>query len=202
MSEDTNFASTYLKETILIAQLIEPYQLDTLAGELHAVRARHGRVFFLGLGGSAANASHAVNDFRKLACVQAFTPSDNVSEVTAWANDDSWPAMYMRWLRSMNLSANDAIFVLSVGGGVGQVSAPIIQAVEWAKTVGATILGIVGRTGGVTAERGTTVILVPTVNTHTVTPHTEEFQSILLHLLVSHPLLKITEAKWESLTAR
>ena len=181
-------------------------QLDQTAIERMVqlfVRTRHqgGRLFILGVGGSAANASHAVNDFRKLAGLEAYAPTDNVSELTARINDEGWDSAFAKWLGGSRLSAKDLIFVLSVGGGNRemQVSVNLVRALEYAVQVGASICGIVGRDGGYTAQVAQVCVIVPTISAHTVTPLAESFQALVWHLIVSHPDLQVTTAKWESL---
>ena len=167
---------------------------------LGALRARGGRLFLLGVGGSAANASHAVNDFRKLAGIEAYTPVDNVSELTARTNDEGWDTVFVRWLEGSRLRRNDMVFVLSVGGGSAEknVSANLVAALAYARDIGAQIIGIVGRDGGFTAQVANECVIIPTVNPERVTPHTEAFQAVVWHLLVSHPLVKTAPTKWES----
>jgi D-sedoheptulose 7-phosphate isomerase len=157
-------------------------------------------LFFLGVGGSAANASHAVNDFRKIAQIEAYTPTDNVSELTARVNDESWESVFVTWLRGSRLSARDMVFVFSVGGGdlERNISPNLVRALEYAKAIGTAVCGIVGRTGGYTAQVADACVIVPTVNPETVTPHAESFQAVIWHLLVSHPSLRAAEMKWES----
>ena len=164
-------------------------------------RRFQGRLFFLGVGGGAAHASHAVNDFRKIAQIEAYTPTDNVAELTARINDDGWETAYVNWLKGSHLRSSDMVFVLSVGGGDrdNNVSTNIVQALQYAKEIGAKICGAVGRDGGFTDKVADVCVLVPVVNPATITPHTESFQSVVLHLLVSHPRLQISSAKWESL---
>ena len=159
-----------------------------------------GRLFFLGVGGSAGNASHAVNDFRKICGIEAYTPTDNVSELTARTNDNGWESVFVDWLKGSKFNSKDGIFVLSVGGGniEKNISVNLVHALDYAKEVGARIFGIVGRDGGYTSKVAHACIIVPTVNPETVTSHTESFQGILLHLIVSHPALKVSEMKWES----
>jgi D-sedoheptulose 7-phosphate isomerase len=171
--------------------------MATLLAEL---RARQGRLFLLGVGGSAANCSHAVNDFRKIAGIEAYTPVDNVSELTARTNDEGWETVFANWLKGSRLAARDMICVFSVGGGSLQpsISPNLVRALQLAREVGATIIGIVGRDGGYTAQVADACVIVPTVNAATVTPHAEAFQSVVWHLLVSHPALKAAETKWES----
>jgi D-sedoheptulose 7-phosphate isomerase len=197
-------ARQYLLETSGIAGSLDPLQLDLLAADLAAVRERGGRLFFLGVGGSAANASHAVNDFRKLCGLEAYAPSDNVAELTARINDEGWEASYSGWLVESRLDARDALFVLSVGGGNPKhgISMNLVSAITLGKERGASVFGIVGRDGGFTAEKGDRVVVIPTVAQERVTPHAEAFQSVICHLLVSHPSLKQSEAKWESSDAR
>lgn len=163
-------------------------------------RSRGGRLFILGVGGSAANASHAVNDFRKIVGIESYAPTDNVSELTARTNDEGWEEVFSSWLRGSRLTAKDAVLVLSVGGGdlENHVSPNLIAALDFAKEVGATTLGIVGRTGGYTAKVADACVVIPTVNPLHVTPHTEAFQAVVWHLLVSHPDLKQVQTKWES----
>jgi D-sedoheptulose 7-phosphate isomerase len=171
-----------------------------MATSIVALRQRGGRLFFLGVGGSAANASHAVNDFRKIAHIEAYAPTDNVSELTARTNDEGWENVFVEWLKGSRLGRLDMVFVLSVGGGDlrRNVSANLVRALEYARTVGATICGVVGRDGGFTAQVADTCLVVPTVNPQTVTPHAEAFQSVIWHLLVSHPLVKEVPTKWEA----
>jgi D-sedoheptulose 7-phosphate isomerase len=164
------------------------------------LRNKNGRLFFLGVGGSAANCSHAVNDFRKIAGFESYTPSDNVSELTARTNDDGWDSVFVHWLRGSKLVPQDGVFIFSVGGGNSEkhISVNLIRALDYAKEVGTKIFGIVGRDGGYTSTVADACIVIPTVNSETITPHTESFQAVVWHLLVSHPALKISEMKWES----
>jgi D-sedoheptulose 7-phosphate isomerase len=164
------------------------------------VRTRGGRVFFLGVGGGAGHASHAVNDFRKIAGIECYAPTDNVSELTARINDDGWETSYRNWLRGSRLNSRDMVFIFSVGGGDVErnVSANLVRALQYAKEIGAKICGVVGRDGGFTAQVADACVLIPVVNSETITPHTESFQTIVWHLLVSHPKLKAHEMKWES----
>jgi D-sedoheptulose 7-phosphate isomerase len=195
------FSRRYLDETIRIASAIDPGEVERLADTLAQVRARGGRLFFLGVGGGAAHASHAVNDFRKLAGFEAYTPTDNVAELTARANDEGWESVFAAWLKGSRLSADDGVFVFSVGGGSVEhnVSPNLVAALSHAKSVGSTIVGIVGRDGGYTARVADACIIVPSVNPDAVTPHTEAFQAVLWHLLVSHPALRTAPGKWESI---
>jgi D-sedoheptulose 7-phosphate isomerase len=167
---------------------------------MHAVRTENGRIFFLGVGGGAGHASHAVCDFRKIANIESYAPSDNVSELTARANDDGWDSVYAEWLRGSHLRASDMIFVFSVGGGDAErnISANLVKALQYGKSVGARICGVVGRDGGYTLKVADACVLVKVANPSTVTPHTESFQALVWHLLASHPRLKMSEMKWES----
>jgi D-sedoheptulose 7-phosphate isomerase len=171
-----------------------------MAAALAALRERGGRLFLLGVGGSAGNCSHAVNDFRKLCGIEAYSPIDNVSELTARTNDEGWDTVFSEWLKVSRLSARDAVFVMSVGGGnlERNISPNLVSALKLAGTVGARVLGIVGRDGGYTATVADVAVIVPTVNPETITPHTEAFQAVVWHLLVSHPALKAHQTKWES----
>lgn len=196
-----SYTEEYLAEATQIIDQLDVEAIDKMVELLVAARDRGGRLFFLGAGGGAAHASHAVNDFRKIAGIEAYTPTDNVSELTARINDDGWESCYVEWLKGSRLNRDDAIFVFSVGGGNVEhnVSPNLVRALEYAKGVGATICGILGRDGGYTARLANACVTVPTVNPSTVTPHTESFQSLLWHLLVSHPRLQASAMKWESL---
>jgi D-sedoheptulose 7-phosphate isomerase len=194
------FVASYLDETAQIAAAIDRNAVEQLAQTLAAVRQRGGRLFLLGVGGGAAHASHAANDFRKLAGFEAYAPTDNVAELTARTNDEGWETVFAAWLTESRLRREDAVFVLSVGGGSTNpnISANVVKALEYAKRTGAAIVGIVGMTGGYTAQVADACVIVPTVNASTVTPHTEEFQAVIWHLLVSHPSLRRAMPKWES----
>ena len=194
------FASTYLAEAAEVLSRLDINQIERMAELLAGVRQRGGRVFFLGVGGSAANASHAVNDFRKIAGLEAYAPTDNVSELTARINDDGWASVFEGWLRVSRLRAGDLVLVFSVGGGDAEknVSPNLVAALQFAKTVGARIAGVVGRDGGYTARVADACVIIPTVNPEHVTPHTEAFQAVVWHLLVTHPRLKAAPTKWES----
>jgi D-sedoheptulose 7-phosphate isomerase len=194
------FVGKFLNEVVDVAMAIDEGPIESMVDALAAVRTQGGRLFILGIGGSAANASHAVNDFRKLAGIEAYAPTDNVSELTAHTNDTGWASVFAEWFNVSRLQTKDAVLVLSVGGGDidRNVSANLALAVEYAKHSGATTLGIVGRDGGYTARCADVCVLVPTVNPDHVTPLTEAFQSVVLHLLVTHPKLKQCDAKWES----
>lgn len=174
--------------------------IERTVGLLLQVRQEGGRIFFLGVGGGAGHASHAVNDFRKIAGIEAYAPTDNVSELTARINDDGWDTCYRNWLKGSRLRKQDLVFIFSVGGGDAErnISANLVSALQYAKQVGATICGVVGRDGGFTARVADACILVPVVNSETITPHTESFQATIWHLLVSHPKLRVAEMKWES----
>jgi D-sedoheptulose 7-phosphate isomerase len=195
-----SYTANYIAEATQILSQIDQTVVERMVELLVALRERNGRLFFLGVGGSAANASHAVNDFRKIAQIEAYTPTDNVSELTARVNDESWESVFVNWLRGSRLAARDMVFVLSVGGGdlERNISPNLVRALEYVKAIGATVCGIVGRTGGYTAQVADACIIVPTVNPGTVTPHTESFQAVIWHLLVSHPSLRAAEMKWES----
>jgi D-sedoheptulose 7-phosphate isomerase len=171
-----------------------------MANLLAALRERRGRLFLLGVGGGAGHASHAVCDFRKIAGIEAYTPADNVSELTARVNDDGWEAVFVNWLKGSRLSANDMVFVFSVGGGdlEHNISPNLVRALQHAQEVGASICGVVGRDGGYTVQVADACVVIPTVNPQTVTPHTESFQALIWHLLVSHPALQVSAMKWES----
>jgi len=194
------FVIRYLAEVKAIADKLSPDVIVSVVEGLVAIRTRRGRLFILGVGGSAGNASHAVNDFRKIAGIEAYAPTDNVSELTARINDDGWETAYANWLKGSHLGHNDAILVLSVGGGnlEKRVSANLVEAIECARKAGAKVFGIVGRDGGHTAKVADACVVIPTVNRDSVTPHTEAFQAIIWHLLVSHPLLQTMPTKWES----
>jgi D-sedoheptulose 7-phosphate isomerase len=189
---------TYFEQAVSIARTIDYDGVERLATALASVRDQGGRLFILGVGGSAANAGHAVNDFRKLCGIETYAPTDNVSELTARTNDEGWETIFAGWLRTSRASSNDAVLVFSVGGGdvVRNVSANIVRALEYAKTKGLKIFGIVGRDGGYTKKVGDEVIVVPTIDSNHVTPHTEAFQAVVWHCLVSHPKLQIQATKW------
>jgi D-sedoheptulose 7-phosphate isomerase len=192
------YTQTHLQETAEILQRLDADAIETIAAMLAETKASSGRVFFLGVGGSAANCSHAVNDFRKLAGIECYTPTDNVSELTARINDDGWEGTFVEWLKVSRLNNQDTVFILSVGGGDvdRNVSPNLVAAARHAKLVGARVLGILGRDGGYTAQIADAAVIVPTVNPLTVTPHSEAFQAVIWHLLISHPLLKLNDTKW------
>src|SRR3954465_1814452 len=194
-----SFARTHLDEAKRIMDALDVRVIDRMAEMLAALRANGGRLFFLGVGGSAGNCSHAVNDFRKIVGIEAYAPTDNVSELTARTNDDGWETVFVEWLKTSKLEPDDALFIFSVGGGnlEKNISPNLVRALQYAKTVGAKVLGVVGGDGGYTAKVGDAVCIVPTVNLDAVTPHSEAFQAVIWHLLVSHPLLKAKHTKWE-----
>ena len=195
-----DYTKQYIEEATLILKQLDPEAIEKVADRLVELRERFGRLFFLGVGGGAGHASHAVNDFRKIAGIEAYTPTDNVSELTARVNDDGWETSFVNWLRGSRLKASDMVFVFSVGGGhlERNISPNLVRALQYAKEVGATVCAVVGRDGGYTVQVADACVLIPVVNPETVTPHTESFQALVWHLLVSHPRLKVSEMKWES----
>lgn len=196
-----DYVKQYLNEVHSIVDGIDAVAVQNIVNQLIEVRRIEGRIFFLGVGGGAGNAAHAVNDFRKIAGIESYTPTDNVSELTARVNDDGWETAYVKWLKGSRLNSKDAIFVFSVGGGNAEknISANIVASLKYGKEVGAKIFGIIGRDGGYTAQVADACVIIPNVNTETVTPHTESFQAVLWHLIVSHPEMKVNEMKWESI---
>ena len=190
----------YIAEARQILERLDPAAIDRLVASLVALRSRGGRLFVLGVGGSAGNASHAVNDFRKICGIEAYTPTDNVSELTARVNDEGWETSFAEWLKVSRLAAADLVLVFSVGGGdlERNISPNLVRALEHAKRVGATVCGIVGRDGGFTARVADACVIIPTIRPESVTPHTEAFQAVVWHLLVSHPSLQAAPTKWES----
>jgi D-sedoheptulose 7-phosphate isomerase len=195
-----SYSDEYLRESAEIVSELDRNLCEKAVELLARVRARGGRLFILGVGGSAANASHAVNDFRKIAGIECYAPTDNVSELTARTNDEGWSSVFAEWLKGSRLNEQDAVLVLSVGGGNAEknVSANLVAALNLAKERGAAVLGIVGRDGGYTRQVADVAIVIPTVNATTTTPHTEAFQAVVWHMWVSHPSLKVAETKWES----
>jgi len=195
-----SFAKEFLAEVQKVTAQLNADAIENAADELARVRERGGRLFILGVGGSAANASHAVNDFRKICGFEAYAPTDNVSELTARTNDDGWATIFAEWLKGSRLNAKDGLLIFSVGGGnlEKNVSPNLVSAIQLAQKAGATIVGVVGRDGGYTAKEATACVIVPTVNPAHVTPHSEAFQAVVWHLLVSHPKLKVGQTKWES----
>lgn len=196
-----SFVSEYLAEAAQIIGQLNVPAIEKMLALLVALRERRGRLFILGVGGGAGHASHAVNDFRKIACIEAYTPTDNVSELTARINDEGWESVFANWLKGSCLSSNDMVFVFSVGGGdlERNISSNLVKALEYARKTGASICGVVGRDGGYTARVADACVIIPTVNPKTVTPHTESFQALVWHLLVSHPSLQASPMKWESM---
>jgi D-sedoheptulose 7-phosphate isomerase len=195
-----SFARTHLDETKRIIDALDVDVIDRMVDALATLRQQGGRLFFLGVGGSAGNCSHAVNDFRKLAGIEAYAPTDNISELTARTNDEGWETVFAEWLKVSKLKAGDALFIFSVGGGSLEknVSPNLVRALQYAQAIGAKVLGVVGRDGGYTAKVGDAVCVVPTVNPDAVTPHSEALQAVIWHLLVSHPALKLNRTKWEA----
>lgn len=194
------FTEEFLAEVRAIADQLDAASIDRAVEQLYHVRERQGRLFILGVGGSAANASHAVNDFRKICGFECYAPTDNVSELTARTNDEGWATIFSEWLRGSRLCEKDGVLVFSVGGGNLElnVSPNLVRAIQYAKQQSATVIGIVGRDGGFTAKAADACIIIPTVNAVHVTPHSEAFQAIVWHLFVSHPKLKVNQTKWES----
>ena len=197
-----SYSKQHLQETAEVVSKLDPALCEKAVQLLADVRSRGGRLFILGVGGSAANASHAVNDFRKIAGMECYAPTDNVSELTARTNDEGWTTVFVEWLKGSRLNAKDAVLVLSVGGGnlEKNVSPNLVSALQYVKEVGGKILGIVGRDGGYTAQVADACVIVPTVDPQQVTPHSEAFQAVIWHLLISHPRLKMAPTKWEGMT--
>ena len=197
------YAQQHIAETIAIANKIDVNAIEKMVDLLAQLKADSGRIFFLGVGGSAGNCGHAVNDFRKIVGIESYAPTDNVSELTARTNDEGWATIFVEWLRVSNLQPKDALFIFSVGGGNldKNISPNLVEAINYARSVGAKITGVVGRDGGYTAQAADACCIIPTVNPETITPHSEAFQAVVWHLLVSHPKLKAHQTKWES-TAR
>src|SRR4030042_2155972 len=195
-----NYIDSYLSEVDKIANSIDRDAIEKSVKVLLEIKENEGRGFMLGVGGGAGNASHAVNDFRKIAGIESYAPTDNVSELTARVNDDGWDSAFVNWLKGSRLNSNDCVFVFSVGGGNTQknISNNLVQAVKFAEEVGSKIIGMVGRDGGYTAKAADAAVIIPVVNQETITPHTEAFQAGIWHLMVSHPALKANERKWES----
>ncbi|WP_446743794.1 SIS domain-containing protein [Silvibacterium acidisoli] len=193
------YTEKYLEEVGEIARVVDRSQIEEMIGLLCDVRARGGRLFILGVGGGAGHAGHAVNDFRKIAGIEAYAPSDNVSELTARVNDDGWESCYVNWLKVSRLNASDALFIFSVGGGSleRKVSINIVESLMLARRVGAKVIGVVGRDGGYTARVADACVVIPTISEDTVTAHAESFQAVIWHLIVSHPRLRKNEMKWE-----
>ena len=196
-----SYTDEYIDEVKAIAEKLDRTAIEKMVNLVVDIRQNGGRLLFLGVGGGAANASHAVNDFRKIGGIESYSPCDNASELTARINDDGWEVTFVEWLKGSRLSNKDGVFVFSVGGGNQEknVSVNLVRAVEYAKKTGARVLGIVGRDGGYTGKVADACLIVPAVNSNTVTPHTESFQAVIWHLLVSHPLMRMAEMKWESI---
>jgi D-sedoheptulose 7-phosphate isomerase len=195
-----SYAAQHMKEAVEIIQKMDLVAIEKVADLLAMVKADGGRIFFLGVGGSAGNCSHAVNDFRKIVGIESYAPTDNVSELTARTNDEGWASVFVNWLKVSKLQAKDALFIFSVGGGSLEknISPNLVEAIKLAKSIGAKVTGVVGRDGGYTAQAADACVIVPTVNPETITPHSEAFQAVVWHLLVSHPKLKVNQTKWES----
>lgn len=195
-----SYIERHLSEATQILSALDVAEIEKMVSLLADLRSQGGRLFFLGVGGSAANCSHAVNDFRKIVGIEAYAPTDNVSELTARTNDEGWPSVFVEWLKISRLRSQDMVFVFSVGGGnlAENISPNLVRALQYATEVGARILGVVGRDGGYTAQVSDACVIIPTVNADTITPHAEAFQAVIWHLLVSHPLLKTNQTKWES----
>ena len=194
------YAKRYFEEVQTIAQSIDLNTIEKIVQFIESVKKQKGRLFFIGVGGSAANCTHAVNDFRKIGGIECYTPNDNVAELTARTNDEGWATVFVEWLKISKLQPKDALFILSVGGGnlEKNISPNLVEAIKLAKSVGAKVTGVVGRDGGFTALSADVCVIVPTVNPETITPHAEAFQAVVWHLLVSHPKLKANQTKWES----
>jgi len=197
---DNSYTGTFLAEAVQIIAGIDRAQIDRMVSIIAETREAGGRLFILGVGGSAGNASHAVNDFRKIAGVECYAPTDNVSELTARTNDDGWETVFAAWLKTSRIGSRDTVFVLSVGGGNAEknISVNLVKALQTAEVAGAKIIGIVGRDGGYTKQVANACVLIPTVNAETVTPHSEAFQAVVWHLMVTHPMLKQNAMKWEA----
>jgi D-sedoheptulose 7-phosphate isomerase len=195
-----SYALQHLKEAAEIIEKMDVTDIEKIADLLATVKAEGGRIFFLGVGGSAGNCSHAVNDFRKIVGIECYAPTDNVSELTARTNDDGWASVFVEWLKVSKLIAKDTLFIFSVGGGnlEKNISPNLVEAIKYAKTVGAKVTGVVGRDGGYTAQAADACVIIPIVNPDNITPHSEAFQAVVWHLLVSHPKLKVNQTKWES----
>ena len=200
MNNNDAYIDKYLSQTAKITELIDRNAVKKMVDILVEIRKSFGRLFILGVGGGAGNAGHAVNDFRKIAGIESYSPTDNVSELTARVNDDGWDSSFVNWLKGSRINSKDCVFVFSVGGGNAEknISNNLVQALKHAKEVGAKIVGVVGRDGGYTAKVADAAVIIPTVDPETVTPHAESFQAVVWHLIVSHPLLKTNDMKWGS----
>jgi D-sedoheptulose 7-phosphate isomerase len=199
-----NYTNKHLQEASEIIKKIDNDKVENIVETIAQVKEKKGRVFFLGVGGSAGNCSHAVNDFRKILGIESYTPTDNVSELTARINDEGWNSVFVEWLKISDLKSKDLIFIFSVGGGSIEknISTNLVEALKFAKSVNANIVGVVGRDGGYTAKVSNNCVIIPTVNESNITPHTEAFQAVIWHLIVSHPKLKLNETKWESVSKK
>tara|TARA_B100002019_G_scaffold276367_1_gene275109 strand:+ start:1568 stop:2167 length:600 start_codon:yes stop_codon:yes gene_type:complete len=195
-----NFSQKYLNEANQIIDRLDEKKIEKLVDLINEIKLNNGRIFFLGVGGSAGNCSHAVNDFRKIVGVECYAPTDNVSELTARINDEGWKTIFVEWLKISKLTNKDLIFIFSVGGGSLEknISVNLVEAIKYGKSVGSRITGVVGKNGGYTAQNSDTCIIIPIVNDQNITPHTEAFQAVIWHLIVSHPKLKTNQTKWES----
>ena len=195
-----NFSTNFLKETTQIAEKLNPDIFEAIADELNQLKKRNGRLFFIGSGGGAGHASHAVNDFRKIANIECYTPTDNVSELTARINDDGWETSYLNYLKASRFNENDALFVFSVGGGSREknISMNLVRCMEYAKSINSKIMGVVGKDGGYAAEVSNLVVIIPTISNSMITPHTEGWQAVVWHGIVSHPKVLENDMKWES----
>lgn len=202
--EIKEYINIYLKEVLEITSKIDKAEIEKMINVILKVKKNEGRIFMLGVGGSAGNASHAVNDFRKIAGIECYTPTDNVSELTARVNDDGWDSSFVNWLKGSRLNSSDCIFIFSVGGGnlEKNVSVNIVNSLKYAKETGSSIIGIVGKDGGYTAKVADACVIIPVVNPETITPHSEAFQATIWHLLVTHPAIKKNEMKWESVDSQ
>tara|TARA_B100002049_G_scaffold36065_1_gene23711 strand:+ start:51 stop:653 length:603 start_codon:yes stop_codon:yes gene_type:complete len=198
------YSDAHLSEVVEIIKKIETKQIEKMVELILNVRNEKGRIFFLGVGGSAGNCSHAVNDFRKIVGIESYAPTDNVSELTARTNDEGWSTIFSEWLKVSNLNPKDLIFVFSVGGGniEKNISPNLVEALNYGKSIGCKLVGVVGRDGGYTTKVADACVIIPTVNEKTITPHTEAFQAVIWHLIVSHPKLKLNETKWESVSKK
>lgn len=197
-----SYAQQHMREAVEIINRIDLDAIEKMADLLAEVKMQSGRIFFLGVGGSAGNCSHAVNDFRKIVGIESYAPTDNVSELTARTNDEGWATIFVEWLKISKLRKTDCVFIFSVGGGnlENNISPNLVEALKYAKIIGAKVSGVIGRDGGYTAQVADVCCIVPTVNLETITPHSEAFQAVIWHLLVSHPKLKANQTKWESAT--
>jgi D-sedoheptulose 7-phosphate isomerase len=195
-----NYSSRYLDEANQIIKKLDIDSIEKIVDLVVNIKSNRGRIFFLGVGGSAGNCSHAVNDFRKIVGIECYAPTDNISEITARTNDEGWYTIFSEWLKISKLCNKDLLFIFSVGGGDFEknISPNLVEAIKYGKSVGSKITGIVGRDGGYTAQNSEICVVVPTVNDENITPHTESFQAVIWHLLVSHPKLKANQTKWES----